>query len=435
MASRERSVDTLRQTMAEKLQNLSKPTRLESRVDAQDIEELRFKSRERLLNEKRFGRGDEGGERSRNDGGELSTLGRGGRNDGEELSTTSNHLNDPTRSISDTLQLPPNQREAQVASVEEAQPRVNVLPPQLSLSSSLPPPAPYPSKSSARMYPTEDRSSVQPLQIEIVPYTEMMHFKHVMRIVEACTSYDANSYSVRRWAGLRTFLKYYFASMLQLFAGNNAVIRVFLVTTDSDIGAKLYTVEGNRYVLSLAANFEYWDRLGGIAAALPNIYFKSPSSSSSEQGRGNGNGEPRRRLSASIVKKYSSGVQAESKNTKGHSVVSTDAGAATAAAATSAVFYLNDQAIPIRNDGEIRQQEKTNSNTSLNDQDDETDEIEARNTAVMDRASMALCMVHLFEIFMHRDLKNKIPNYVTLAKLFTHNAHSINPFTIKLRSR
>jgi hypothetical protein len=278
------------------------------------------------------------------------------------------------------------------------------------------------------------------ISVDVIPYSRMMHFKHVMRVIDVCTGLDNENGLMRRWCGLATFLKYYFASTLKIFLGQTAVVRVFLMHSEREIGAKLYRVHNDRYVLSLLANFDYWEKIGTIAASLPDIYFRGPMGGSEEERR----------------------VSAEQLHCYGTSEISSRTGLAFSRdeAATAEYLQLNDVRIPIRDGHQVsapshipqmqsaaptaksttkqRAQQQPNLSSSSPEQEQSRsveEEIEVANSAVIDQAMMALCLVHLFEVYIQRDLKNKVPNYVTLAKLFSNNSESINPFRIEWRVR
>lgn len=217
--------------------------------------------------------------------------------------------------------------------------------------------------------------------VTVSTYNERLHLRRVMRVVaESCPADPLTGQ--RRWLGLKTFLNYYFASNLKLFLGRKSVVRVFLITTEHDLCGRLYRMDGNRYVLSLVANFDYWDQLLGIACALPDVYFS-----------GSGTRDTARtylrqmRGGASYGEHVGQRVDAEMLN-----------------------FYDTSP-------------KKCN------------DDAEDTNDWPVDQAIAALCIAHLFETIIRQDLQHKLPQYITLAQLFTRDPAAVNPFKVELCCR
>jgi hypothetical protein len=261
------------------------------------------------------------------------------------------------------------------------------------------------------------------ITIDVVPYQRMLHFKHVMRVLDVCTT---GKNGAREWCGLSTFLKYYFASTLKIFLGESAVVRIFLMHSEHEIGAKLYRIGNDRYVLSLLANFDYWEKISTIAASLPDIYFRPMSD------------VPVVTNDASRDFTLAGRVQVDQLHDYGTTQESSLSSSSACRRENNAVEYslLNDDVrIPVVS-AEDQVNEPTTAAAAVNHENDqENEDLESTNVAVIDKALMSLCLVHLFEIYIQRDLKTKVPNYITLAKLFSDNPEAINPFRVELRSR
>lgn len=279
-------------------------------------------------------------------------------------------------------------------------------------SSSPPPPRNLPEPS-----PSDNFS------IDVVPYQRALHFKHVMRIIDVCTGATSNN-NVRQWCGLTTFLKYYFASTLKIFLGQSSIVRIFLMHSDKEIGAKLYRIGGERYVLSLLANFDYWEKIGTVAASLPDIYFRPVSKVSVYTDDSRKDFTLAGRVQTGQLHDY--GTLLESSALSSSLSSSRDR-------KYSRVSGGGGLSIPVV-DVDFNEYNNRNEYNSEDEEATTDDDTDAVNLAVIDKAVMSLCLVHLFEIYIQRDLKNKVPNYVTIAKLFSDNSDSINPFRINLRA-
>lgn len=259
------------------------------------------------------------------------------------------------------------------------------------------------------VYGAAQRASDQPPPI-VVPavtvstYHERVHLRRVMRVVaESCPADPLTGR--RRWLGLKTFLNYYFASNLKLFLGRKSVVRVFLITTEHDLCGKLYRMDGNRYVLSLVANFDYWDTLLGIACALPDVYFS-----------GSGTRDTARTYLRQMRGGGGSGVGGY--------------GEQVAERVDADMLHFYEANPPKRHRGTTR----GGGNGDGGGGDDDDDDGNCEDWPV-DHAVAALGIVHLFETIIHKDLKNKLPQYITLAELFTRDPSAVNPFKVELRCR
>lgn len=302
----------------------------------------------------------------------------------------------------------------------------------------------------------DDDDDLSPLQmlaqptIGIASVSDMQHLRHVMRVIDACTPPDdRNAAGARVWLGLPTFLNYYFASTLQLFLGDRVVLRILQIPSTSEFGAKFYVLGNQRYSLMLLADFDYWERLLSVATALPDIYFENGANTLARTYQ---------RLAANDVPRQAPRYRLDTDTMFDYRSKPTPviANPFTTTTNTTTVITPNNETLVVR-DGNNMNCNLFRRTTSPEpaapspppppsssppplraavdgDRGDSMEQIELQNTESLDMAVASLCLVHRFEMLLEKDFRNKLPNYVTLAKMFTRNTGSINPFRIDLFS-
>lgn len=268
--------------------------------------------------------------------------------------------------------------------------------------------------------PTEPELLLARPTIGIASLPQLQHLRHVMRVIEASAPLDVSG--VRNWLGFSTFLNYYFASTLRLFLGDRVVVRIMQIPSNHEFGAKLYQLNQDRYSLMLLADFDYWDRLLHVAVALPDIYFENGASSLA-------------RIYQRLAKQPQqqlSDIRLDDTTMRCYQTQSAPATTATKSSVHS--FAIRDgnnlSCSLLRSSDQPLSPQPPPSSPAATD----TDADDTRNAATLDLAVAGLCLVHRFEMLLERDFRNKVPNYVTLAKMFTRNVGSVNPFRITLFS-
>lgn len=284
--------------------------------------------------------------------------------------------------------------------------------------------------------------------IAFASYTQRLNLRRVLLVLNATAPVNAQTQS-RKWLGIKTFFNYYFGSSLKLFLGKRSVVRIFLISSQNDLCAKLYRLDGGgRYVLTIVANFDYWNSLVELADALPDVYFRSncddiartylrqlnqvPLSASVAKAMR----EPiANRVSSAMLQSYTSDSNAE--NTDSLPPESR---------VVKNVVSINGQEVEIKR-GSVNAMYSTPTystipNLSRND-DAQTDRVnetfscdrEDDHDGAIDQAVSGLCLAHLIEMLIEKDLKSKVPNYVTLGQLFSGDKSTINPFKIQMYTR